>query len=106
MRVLIDECVPKRFKRLLHGHSVHTVQEMGWSAKKNGVLLQLMTSQNFDVLLTVDKNLPKQQLVKGAAIAIILLRAKSNRIGELAPLAPAVLAALGVLQPGEFLEIH
>ena len=35
MRLLLDECVPKRLKRELPDHEVHTVVEMGWSSKRN-----------------------------------------------------------------------
>jgi hypothetical protein len=36
MRLLLDECVPRRFRQELPGYDVHTVAEMGWSGKKNG----------------------------------------------------------------------
>lgn len=41
MRVLLDECVPRRLKRELVGHDVKTAPEMGWASKKNGELLAL-----------------------------------------------------------------
>ncbi len=34
MKVLLDECLPKRLKRELPGHDVKRVQEMGWPASK------------------------------------------------------------------------
>ena len=57
MRILLDECVPRRLGRELAGHDVRTVPEMGWSSKRNGELLQLMAAQGFEVFLTVDQNL-------------------------------------------------
>ena len=54
MRLLLDECVPKRLKRELLGHEVKTVQDMGWAGIKNGALLKLADGQ-FDALLTVDQ---------------------------------------------------
>ena len=54
MRLLLDECVPKRLKRELPGHEVRTVQDMGWAGIKNGALLALADGQ-FDTLLTVDR---------------------------------------------------
>ena len=47
MRVLIDECVPRRVRTHLPGHDVHTVPEMGWSGKKDGELLGLMAGDGF-----------------------------------------------------------
>jgi hypothetical protein len=61
MRILLDECVPRRLARELAGHDVRTVPEMGWSGKRNGELLQLMAGQGFEVFLTVDQNLRYQQ---------------------------------------------
>ena len=57
MRVLLDECVPRRLRRELTGHDVRTVPEMGWAGKKNGELIRSMTGQGFKVLITVDRNL-------------------------------------------------
>lgn len=43
MKILLDECAPKDLKLTLtrHGYECLTVQEMGWSGKKNGELLGL-----------------------------------------------------------------
>ena len=56
MKLLIDECLPRTLKRLLGDHECRTVQEMGWSGKKNGVLLSLAELE-FDVLVTVDQGM-------------------------------------------------
>jgi predicted nuclease of predicted toxin-antitoxin system len=50
MRILLDECLPRRLRRELPGHDVRTVPEMGWSGKKNGALLSLMVAQGLEVL--------------------------------------------------------
>ena len=56
MRILIDECVDWRLLRDLPSHDVKTVRQMGWTETVNGSLLKL-AEQNFDVLVTTDKNL-------------------------------------------------
>ena len=56
MRILLDECLPKRLTRDLTSHDARTVPEMGWAGKKNGDLLAV-ASRQFDVFLTVDRNL-------------------------------------------------
>lgn len=56
MRLLLDECVPKRLLHELPNHEVRTVPQMGWAAKENGELLGLAESA-FDVFVTVDKNM-------------------------------------------------
>lgn len=42
MRILLDECLPKRLKRDLVGHEARTVPEMGWASKR--VQMQMRTS--------------------------------------------------------------
>jgi hypothetical protein len=60
MRVLLDECVPKALGRLLTGHATRTVAQEGWSGKKNGELLALLTAAGFEVFLTVDQGVRHQ----------------------------------------------
>jgi hypothetical protein len=105
MRILLDECVPRRLRRELPGHDVWTVPEMGWSGKTNGELLRLMAAQGFDVLMTVDQNLRHQQNLQAAGVAVIVLVAASNRLADLVPLMPSVRAASGSISPGVVLEI-
>jgi hypothetical protein len=83
MRILLDECLPKDFGVELHGHTVKTVPEAGWASVKNGKLLRpISDSAKFDLFVTVDQNLPRQQKLDGIPFAIVVLRAKSNRIAS------------------------
>ncbi len=93
MRVLLDECLPRRLKRELVGHDVRTAPEMGWASKTNGELLALAAGE-FDVFLTVDRNLSYQQDVSAVDIAVVVLVARSNALDALRPLVPLVLDAL------------
>jgi hypothetical protein len=71
MKVLLDECVPRKLRRELPDHEVFTVTERGWSGIKNGKLLALAEVE-FDVFLTVDQNLKYQQNLKAFNIGIIM----------------------------------
>jgi predicted nuclease of predicted toxin-antitoxin system len=93
VRVLLDECLPRRLKRELVGQDARTVPEMGWASKRNGELVALAAAE-FDVFLTVDRNLSHQQGVSAFDIAVIVLVARSNNIDDLRPLAPKILEAL------------
>lgn len=101
MKVLLDECIPRKFKHSLPGHSCQTVPEAGFSGKKNSELLSLAEEQGFKVFLTMDKGVQYQQNLAGRTIAILLLRAPSNRLADLVPHAPACLSVLSSLQPGQ-----
>jgi len=99
VRVLLDECVDWRLSRTLTGHEVRSARQMGWSAIKNGELLEL-ASERFDAFVTVDRNLAFQQNVRSLLIAVIVLHAKTNRLADLLPLVPNLLTAIGSAKPG------
>jgi len=80
MKVLLDECVPFIVKQLIPGHSVYGVRMMGWSGVKNGELIRLADDQ-FDVFVTIDKNLSYQQDLSRVRMAIVLVNVDSNRLG-------------------------
>lgn len=100
MKVLLDECLPKRLARELAGHQIRTVQQMGWSGITNGKLLALARG-NFDVFVTADSNLAFQQNLGQLPVAVIVLRASSNKIEALRPLFPHLLPALDTIKTGE-----
>jgi predicted nuclease of predicted toxin-antitoxin system len=99
VRVLLDECLPRRLKRELVGHDARTAPEMGWAGKQNGELLALAVGQ-FEVFLTADRNLSYQQDVSSFDIAIVVLIARSNSFEDLQPLAPQILHVLAVAKRG------
>jgi hypothetical protein len=105
MRLLLDECVVRKLKLDLVGHEVATVVEAGYSGLKNGVLLR--TAQgNFDVFITVDRNLPFQQNLGALQIAVLIIMAQGVTYPDLKPLVPEVLASLGTIKPGELLRVE
>lgn len=98
--MLLDECVDQRLAAAIHGHEVRTVPGVGWAAVANGELLG-RAQHEFDAFVTVDRNLPFQQDVSLFTLAIIVLRAPSNRLTDLRALIPQLLAALPVAKRGE-----
>ena len=82
MRILLDESLPRDLALLIVGHEAVTVQATGWSSIKNGKLLALAATQ-FDVFLTADRNIEFQQNLKALPVAIVVLRARNNRIQAL-----------------------
>ncbi len=99
MRVYLDECIDWRLARLILNHDVKSARQMGWTGLKNGELLALASAQ-FDAFVTVDRNLAFQQNVPGLKIAVVVLKAKSNRLPDLAALVPNLLIALDSASPG------
>jgi predicted nuclease of predicted toxin-antitoxin system len=99
MRLLLDECLPKDLAGELHGHAVQTVPQAGWASIQNGRLLRLIAaSGKFDVFVTMDKNLPREQKLDDLPFAVVVLRAKSNRLADVKPFAPELI--LSRFKPG------
>lgn len=82
MKILLDECLPRRLVSEFKGHEVITVPQKGWSGIKNGELLSRMGS-DFDLFITVDRNLSFQQNIKNLQVAVVVLSAPSNRFSDL-----------------------
>jgi hypothetical protein len=80
--------------------NVRTVPEAGWAAKTNGELLSL-AQRSFDVFVTVDRNLSFQQNLPRFSIAVVILRARSNRLSDLRQLLSHLLQVLPTAKRGE-----
>lgn len=105
MKLLLDECVPRKFRNLLPSHDCRTVPEEGLAGKKNGELLSLAEQAGFDVFVTLDRGLEYQQNLQGRIIAVVLIRAKSSRLVDLLPLSPELLRVLRSVRPGELVKV-
>jgi hypothetical protein len=78
---------------------------MGWASTENGDLLEL-AEKEFDVFLTVDRNLSFQQDVARFTIAVVVLVANGgNKHSDLQPLIQEVLAILDGLAPGQLVKV-
>lgn len=104
MRILLDESLPRRLAQELPEYEVQTVQGRGWAGLKNGALLR-RASQEFQVLLTGDRNLEFQQNPKTLPIAVIVIVAVNNRLETMRPLIPDVLDVLKIVRPGQVVRI-
>ena len=105
MRTLLDECIPRKLKYRLPDHECRTVPEAGLAGKKNGSLLDLAESAGCEIFATMDKGLQYEQNLAGRNIAILILRAKSNRLADLLPLVPDLLRAVRLAREGEIIRI-
>ena len=71
MKLLLDECIDRKLAIELVDYHVRTVPQMGWSGTKNGELLALAEAE-FDVFVTVDRNLSFEQNLQKFDIAVIV----------------------------------
>lgn len=102
--VVMDECLPRKLKKLLMPHHTRTVPELGLAGLKNGALLRELAGK-CRAFITIDSNISYQQNLPALPFASILLSAPSNRMSDLEPLVPAIIDALERPQSGDIIRI-
>ncbi len=105
MRILIDECLPRKLKWELPEHTTFTVQEKGWAGMKNGELLTRAENE-FDVWVTADQNIESQQNLERFNIAVVVLISPRNQLELLLPLMPQLHEVLRNIQPRQIVYIE
>jgi predicted nuclease of predicted toxin-antitoxin system len=105
MKLLLDENLPHRLRPLLTGHEVYTVAYMKWKGIENGELLDLAAKNGFDALVTNDNGMPYEQNAADLPCAIVVLKASSNALSDIAPIVPRILSALPTLVPRSIIRI-
>jgi hypothetical protein len=105
MKVLLDECIPRKLKNSLSDHECQTVPEAGLAGEKNGRLLSLAESAGFQLFLTMDKGLQYQQNLAGRSISILILHARSNRLHDLLQLMGSCRSVMSSIRPGEVIRV-
>src|ERR1700679_2258003 len=101
----MDECIDHRLRRLFPDHDCRTAGFAKLAGLKNGRLLDAAEGAGFDVLITVDQNIPDQKNLAGRTISLLIPCAPTNRLRELEPLVPAAKSALDSIRPGQVLRI-
>lgn len=101
MKILLDECIDRKLaSEFPPNYSIKTVHQMRWTGLKNGELLR-QAEVEFDVFITVDRNLAFQQHLSTFSIAVLVLHTVSNRLIDLKLLIPNILNVLPTLKQGE-----
>ena len=101
MKILLDENLPKRLKKDFKNHRVFTVSDKSWNGITNGLLLDLMIKDGFEILITFDKNLQFQQNFEKYPIPVLVLNAKDNTYFTLSKILDQIVELLdGELKPG------
>jgi len=104
VRILLDENLDWRLERFLPGHKIKSVPRIGWAGLKNSDLLS-RAQKDFDVLITMDGSMASQHNLAKLHLAIVALRAPTNRLADTSLLMPKVLAMLPTLKPGKVVKV-
>jgi predicted nuclease of predicted toxin-antitoxin system len=101
MRVLLDENISHTLRQQLTPHDVFTARYMNWLGVQNGQLLQQAIDAGFEVFVTLDKVLYKQERLAGRPIAVVLIHAHSSDMKHITPLVPEIVIAISHTKKGE-----
>jgi len=105
MRLLLDECIDEGLRHHFTAHECQTCRYAGLTGLANGELLAAAEQAGFEVLITVDQNMPHQQSLRGHSISLLVLRARTTNLDDLLVLLPDVAKALEILRPGEVVRV-
>ncbi|MGA7423389.1 MAG: DUF5615 family PIN-like protein [Candidatus Sulfotelmatobacter sp.] len=105
MKLLLDECVPRKLRNHLPGIECRTVPEAGFAGRKNGELLALAEAAGFHVFLTIDRGIDYEQNLRHRTIGVLVIHTKSSRLDDLLPHVPEILDALGSFLRGQLIKI-
>ena len=104
MKLLFDQGTLAPLRRHLHGHSVDTLAEKGWSRKGNGELLDLAEREAYEVLVTTDQSLPHQQnLARWRVGVVVLLSTDWSRVRLCTR---EIARAIEAVRPGQAVEVR
>ena len=71
MKVLFDQNVPRPLARFLTKHGVTRSAQLGWEELTNGDLIKAAEDSDFEVLVTADGNLGRQQNLEERRLAMM-----------------------------------
>jgi predicted nuclease of predicted toxin-antitoxin system len=105
MKIIIDECLPKRLTRFFSDKDVKTVPQIGLAGCKDSELLKELDKLNIDVFITIDGNIEYQQQFANRTFGTIIIRAVSNRFADLEHLKKELQQAVNRVKSGSIIHI-
>ena len=73
MKVLFDQCTPKALREALPEHDVQTAHQAGMADLENGKLIEEAVKRGYDLLVTADRRMQKQQEIDGKPLRVVVL---------------------------------
>jgi hypothetical protein len=105
MRVLLDECIDEGLRHYFATHECQTCRYAGLAGLANGELLTAADRAGFEVIITVDQNMPSQQSLTGRSISLLVVRARTTNLDDLLVIMPDVLDALKGMKQGDVVRV-
>jgi len=105
MRLIIDECLPKRLSQIFSNHEVWTVPQIGLAGASDSQLLTELDTRNIDVFITIDGNIEYQQSFIDRKFGTVVIRSVTNRLSDLLQLENQLNDAINEISSGNIVHI-
>ncbi len=105
MKIILDECLPKRLTKIIPFGHVFTVPQICLAGFSDTELLNALNEKKIDVFITIDNNIEYQQKFQNRLFGAIIIRAVSNRFQDLLPLEPELINAIRTFNNGTIIRI-
>ncbi len=105
MKIIIDECLPKRLTKIFSDHDAWTVPQVGLAGYKDTELLEALDEKEIDIFITIDGNIEYQQLFSHRNFGTIIIRSVSNRFSDLEHFKDELIDALPKIKASQVVHI-
>ncbi len=105
MKIIIDECLPKRVTSFFNDDECWTVPQIGLGGYKDSALLDELDKRDIDIFVTIDGNIEYQQQFKNSSFGTIVLRSVSNRFSDLKQFEDMLIEASTSAEAGMLIHI-
>ena len=100
--MLFDQCTPEALRNELPGHDIQTANEAGVSDLENGDLIDEAVRRGYDLLVTADRRMQKQEEIKGKPLRVVLTRPDWSKVEKQIH---EVREAIATAEPGKFTRV-
>ncbi len=105
MRIVLDECVNPRVKRLLEtDHAVFTVLELGWRGLPDNILVEHLQGR-CEVFLTIDRGFEHQHSLSLLGFGIVIVHVTRNRLAHYEAIREKISQAVSSVRRGEVVHV-
>ena len=105
MKIVVDECLPKRVIHFFEKGTAYTVPQIGLSGAKDTDLLAELDRREIDVFVTIDGNIEYQQQFRHRKFGTVVIFSVSNRFGDLLHFKEQIVKAVHSVAEGEIIHI-
>jgi len=105
MKLVIDECLPKRLIHIFTKHEAWTVPQIGLAGTNDKKLLDELDTRNIDVFITIDGNIEYQQRFLNRTFGTIIVRSVNNRLESLLLLEDDLLETVDKIVSGDVIHL-